>query len=87
MAVQGALGLAELYLLTLTSVFLTGFRHFSHQIAIQLLSLRGWVNPVSDPELPEKLLGYSRESNLGPLGCQSDVLTTIPTRENMFNVI
>ena len=33
---------------------------------------------VPDPILPEKFLGYSRESNPGPLGWQSDVLTTIP---------
>ena len=65
------------YLSTLISVFLTGFRYFSYQVATQLSS-RGWVDPVPDPKLPEKFLGYSRESNSGPLGWQSDVLTTIP---------
>ena len=35
------------------------------------------MDPVPDPTLPEKFLGYSRESNPGPLGWQSDVLTTI----------
>ena len=44
------------------------------------LASRGWVDPVPDPILPEKFLGYSRESNPGPLGWQSDVLTTIPYR-------
>ena len=43
-----------------------------------LLSSRSWVEPVPDPILPEKHLGYSRGSNPGPLGWQSDVLTTIP---------
>ena len=36
--------------------------------------------PVPDLILPETFLGYSRESNPGPLGCQSDVLTTVPNR-------
>ena len=36
------------------------------------------MNPVPDPILSEKCLGYSRASNPGPLGWQSDVLTTIP---------
>ena len=38
------------------------------------------MDPVPDPILPEKFLGYSRESNLGPLGWQSEVLTTISNR-------
>ena len=76
MAVQGALWLAKRNPSTLISVFLTGFRYFSYQAATQLAS-RGWVDPVPDPILLEKFLGYSRESNLGPLGWQSDVLTTI----------
>ena len=38
------------------------------------------MDPVPDPILPEKFLGYRRESNPGPLGWQSDVLTTIPNR-------
>ena len=84
MAVQGALWLAKRYPSTLISVFLTGFRYFSYQIATQLSS-RGWVDPVPDLVLPEKILGYSRESNLGPLGWQSDVLTTIPNRQ--FNLM
>ena len=41
------------------------------------------MDPVPDPILPEKYLGYSRESNLGPLGWQSDVLTTIPNRRSI----
>ena len=65
---------------TLISVFLTGF-HYSYQAATQLAS-RGWVDPVPDPILLEKFLGYSRESNPGSLGWQSDVLTTIPNRRS-----
>ena len=38
------------------------------------------MDPVPDPILLEKFLGYSRESNPGPLGWLSDVLTTIPNR-------
>ena len=82
MAVQGNLWLAKHYPSTLISVFLTGFRYFSYQIATQLSS-RGWVDPVPDPILPEKFLGYSRESNPGPLGWQSDMLTTIPNRRSL----
>ena len=40
------------------------------------------MDPVPDPILTEKFLGYSRESNPGPLGWQSDVLTTIPNRRS-----
>ena len=65
MDVQGALWLAKRYPSTLISVFLTS---------------RGWVDPVPDPILLEKFLGYSRVSNPGPLRRQSDVLTTIPNR-------
>ena len=36
--------------------------------------------PHATTILPEKFLGYSRESNPEPLGWQSDVLTTIPNR-------
>ena len=59
MIVQGTLSLAKRYPSTLISVFLTGFRYFSYQVATHLAS-RDWVNPVSDPILPEKFLGYSR---------------------------
>ena len=54
---------------SLPLVFLTGFRYFLYQVATQLSS-RGWVDPVLDPILPEKFLGYSQESNPRPLGCQ-----------------
>ena len=60
MAVQGTLWLAKRYPLPLISDFLTGFRYFSYQVAAQLAS-RGWVDPVPDPTLPEKFLGYSRD--------------------------
>ena len=70
----GALWLTERYPSTLISDFLTEFHYFSYQVATQLAS-RGWVDPVPDPILLEKFLGYSRESNPGPLGWQSDLLT------------
>ena len=73
MAVEGALWLAMRLSLNLNSCFLTGFRYFSYQAATQVSS-RGWVDPVPDPILREKFLGYSRESNPEPLGWQSDVL-------------
>ena len=40
------------------------------------------MDPVSDPILPETFLAYSRESNRGPIGWQSDELTTIPKRRS-----
>ena len=73
---KGPCGKQSAYPPTLISGFLTGFRYFSYQVANQLFS-RGWVDPILDPILPEKFLGHSRESNPGPLGWQSDVLTTI----------
>ena len=51
MAVQVTLRLAKRLSLNLISVFLTGFRHFSYQVATQLSS-RGWVDPVPDTILP-----------------------------------
>ena len=36
------------------------------------------MDSVPDPIFPYKFLGYSRESNPGPIGWQSDVLITIP---------
>ena len=62
MATYGAFWLTKHYPSTLISVFLTGFRYL-HQIATQL-SARSRMDPVPDPILPEKFLGYSRESNL-----------------------
>ena len=53
----------------------------SYQIATQL-SCQGWVDPVPDPILPEKFLGYSRESNPGAFGWQSYMVTTIPNRQS-----
>ena len=66
MAVQGILWLAKRYPSTLISIFLIGFRYFSYLVATQLASP------------PEKFLGYNRESNPGPLGWQSDIITSIP---------
>ena len=73
MAVQGVCGYRSAYPSTLILVFVTGFRYFSYHVATQSSS-RSWVHPVPDPMLPEKLLGYSRESNQGPLGWLSEVL-------------
>ena len=64
MAVQVALRLAKRYPSTLISVFVIGFRYFSYQVSNQLSS-RGWGDPVPDAILPEKILGYSRDSNPG----------------------
>ena len=44
------------------------------------------MDPVLDPIPPEKILGYSRESKPGPLGWQSEVLTTIPNRRSIILV-
>ena len=85
MAGQGALWLAKRYPSTLISVFLTEFRYFSYQVATQLSS-RGWVDPVSDPILPEKFVELSRGSNQGSLGWRSDVLTTIPNSCSFSNL-
>ena len=79
MAIQGALWLAKRLSLNLNFSFLNRILLLLIQVATQLSS-RGWVDPVPDPILPEKFLGYSRESNPGPLVWQSDVLTTIPNR-------
>ena len=85
MTVQGTLWLAKRLSLNLNFSFFNRIRYFSYQVATQLSS-RGWVDPVSDLILPEKFLGYSRESNPGPLGWQSDVLTNIPNRwSNIYN--
>ena len=73
MQVQGTLWLTKCYPSTLISVFLTGFCHFSYQVATQLAS-QGWVDPVPDPILAEKFLGHSQESNPGPLGWQLQIL-------------
>ena len=61
----GARVVSKALTLDLNFSFLT--RISLHQVATQLAS-RGWVDPVPDPILPEKFLGYSRESNPGPLG-------------------
>ena len=83
MTAQGSLWLAKHFSLNLYFSFLNWISLLLIQVATQL-SLRGWVNPVPDPTLPEKFLGYSRESNLGPFGWQSDVLTTIPNRRSVL---
>ena len=78
-AVQGAVWLAKRLSLNLNFSFLNRILLLLNQVATQLSS-QGWVDPVPDPILPEKFLEYSWESNPGPLGWQSDVLTTIPNR-------
>ena len=84
MAVLGALWLAKRVSLNLNFNFLNRISLLLTSIATQLSS-RGWVDPVPDPILPEKFLGYRRESNPGPLGWQSDVLTTKPnTRSGLI---
>ena len=71
----GALWLAKRLSLNLNFSFLNRISLLLIQVATQLSS-RDWMDPVPDPILPEKFLGYNRESNPGPLGWQSDVLTT-----------
>ena len=41
------------------------------------------MDPIPDPILPKKFLEYSRESNPGSLGWQSDLLTTTPNRQSI----
>ena len=67
MAVQGALWLAKRLSLNLYFSFFNRISQLSYQVATQLSSW-GWVDPVPDPILLEEFLGYSRESNPGPLG-------------------
>ena len=42
------------------------------------------MDPVTDPILPEKFLGYNRESNPGPLGWQSDILPIILITKKIY---
>ena len=65
MAVQGTLWLTKHYLSTLTSIFLKGFHYSSYQVVLMRLG-----GPRSRSYLPDKFLGYSWESNPGPLGWQ-----------------
>ena len=66
MAVKGALWLAKHLSLNLTFSFLSQSSLLLISSGNQLSS-RGWVDPIPDPILPEKFLGYCRESNPGPL--------------------
>ena len=86
MAVQEILCLAKRLSLNLNFSFLNRISLLLIQVATQLSS-RGWVNSVPDPILPEKFLAYSQESNTGPLGWQSDVLTTIPNRWSNTHIV
>ena len=45
--------------------------YFSYQVAAQLTS-RGWVDPIPEPILAEKILENSQKSNPGHLGSRSD---------------
>ena len=85
MTLQGALWLAKRVSLNFNVSFLNRISLLLIQVATQLSS-RDWVDPVPDPILPEKFLGYSRKSNPGPLGWQSDVLTTMPNRIETVNI-
>ena len=82
-AVQGTLWLAKHLSLNFNFNFLNRISLPLIQVATQLSSW-GWVDLVPDPILPEKFLWYSRESNPGPRGWQSDVLTTIPNRRSVL---
>ena len=85
MAVQKALWLAKRLSLNVNSSFLHR-GYLLYQEATRLSS-RGWMDPVSDPILPERCIGYSRESNPESLGWELDVLTTIPMSLSLnFNI-
>ena len=62
MAEERALWLAKRLALNLNFSFLNRISLLPIKVATQLSS-RGWVDPVPDPILAEKFLGYSRESN------------------------
>ena len=80
MTVHGALWLAKLLSLNLNFSFLNRIS-LLFILNNYLLSSLVWVDPIPDPILPEKFLGYSQESNPGPLGRQSDVLTNHYTKQ------
>ena len=67
---RGGLVVSKALSLNLNFSFLNWIPLLLIQVATQLSS-RGWVDPIPDPILPEKFLGYSQESNPGPLGWQS----------------
>ena len=78
MAVQEALWLEKRLSFNLNLTFL-------NRISLPLIPSSypsSWVDPVPDPILAEKFLGYSRKTNPGPLRWQSDMLTTIPNRRD-----
>ena len=70
------LWLAKRYPSTLISIFLIEFRCFSYQLATQIV-LTKLGGPRSRSIFPEKLRGYSQESNPGPFGWHSDMLISI----------
>ena len=80
----GGLVVRKVLSLNLNFSFLNQILLLLNQVANQLSS-QAWVKPIPDPILPEKFLGYSRGSNLGLLGWQSDVLATIPERRSYNN--
>ena len=45
------------------------------------------MDPIRDPILPQKFLGYSRESNPGPLRWRTIVLTAISNRRSNIIII
>ena len=81
MALHGTLWLAKHYA-SILICFLNWILIILIQVTTKLYS--GWVDPIPDPILAEKFLGYSWESNPGSLGWQSDMLTTIPNRWSSF---
>ena len=61
---------------------LTGFCYFSIKKLPNCPHQAERVEPVPDPILPEHFLGYSRGSDPGPLGWQSNAPTIIPNRRS-----
>ena len=80
---SGPFGQQSAYPSTLILVFLTGFRYFSFKQLPNCPHEAGWT-PFQTLYFQKKILGYSPESNPGPLGWQSDVLTIIPNRRSMM---
>ena len=82
MAVQAALWLAKHLSLNFNFSFLNRISILLISSSYPIVSSRGWEDPIPDTILPEKFLGYSRKSNPGPLGWESDALTTILNRRS-----
>ena len=80
MTVQGALWLAKRLSLNLNFSFLNRISLLLISSSYPIVLTRLGGPRFQTLSFQKKILGYSRESNSGPLGWQSDVLTTIPNK-------